>query len=64
MKAWSQNMDHEKVLTTLMAYGQVETPRQQEIMREFSEPTVGAADAMDVLARQVAEFMRSESGVR
>lgn len=32
-KAWSQNLGHEKVLTTFLSYGQVESPRQGQIIR-------------------------------
>jgi integrase len=32
-KAWSQNLGHEKVLTTLMSYGYVDSSRQGEIIR-------------------------------
>jgi integrase len=32
-KAWSQNLGHELVLTTLMSYGKVSTERQGEIIR-------------------------------
>jgi integrase len=32
-KAWSQNLGHEKVLTTFMSYGKVATERQGEIIR-------------------------------
>ena len=31
-KAWSQNLGHEKVMTTFMSYGKVESHRQHEIM--------------------------------
>lgn len=34
-KAWSQNLGHEGVLTTLFAYGTVPTGRQREIMVGF-----------------------------
>ncbi len=32
-KAWSQNLGHEKVLTTFLSYGEVSCQRQGEIMR-------------------------------
>ncbi len=32
-KAWSQNLGHEKVMTTLFSYGEVAARRQAEIMR-------------------------------
>jgi integrase/recombinase XerC len=34
-KAWSQNLGHEGVLTTLFAYGTVPEGRQREIMTDF-----------------------------
>ncbi len=34
-KAWSQNLGHEGVLTTLFAYGTVPAGRQREIMADF-----------------------------
>lgn len=37
-KAWSQNMAHKKVLTTLINYGNVGLDRQQEIMRGLDKP--------------------------
>jgi integrase len=36
-KAWSQNLGHEHVLTTLSSYGNVNGYRQTEIMRAFPE---------------------------
>ena len=37
LKAWSQNLGHEKVLTTLMNYGNVSPARQQEVLRGMGE---------------------------
>jgi integrase len=36
-KAWSQNLGHENVLTTILSYGDVARHRQAEIIRAFSE---------------------------
>lgn len=36
-KAWSQNLGHERVLTTFLSYGSVSTSRQGEILHGFSE---------------------------
>jgi len=36
LKAWSQNMGHEKVLTTFMNYGAVTDSRQGEILRDLA----------------------------
>lgn len=38
-KAWSQNLGHEKVLTTFTSYGAVDRQRQAEIMRALGRPT-------------------------
>jgi len=45
-KAWSQNLGHEKVLTTFVSYGAVACDRQGEILRGLaaeraSKPGVG-----------------------
>ena len=36
-KAWSQNLGHEKVLTTFLSYGEVACQRQGEIIRGLSK---------------------------
>ncbi len=43
-KAWSQNLGHEHVLTTLCSYGDVSSYRQSEIMHSFASP---ARDTQD-----------------
>jgi integrase len=37
-KAWSQNLGHEKVLTTFINYGEVACQRQGEIIRNLAKP--------------------------
>jgi integrase len=37
-KVWSQNLGHEKVLTTFLNYGEVECQRQGEIIRALAAP--------------------------
>lgn len=37
-KAWSQNLGHEKVLTTFLSYGEVACQRQKEILQGLSTP--------------------------
>jgi integrase len=37
-KAWSQNLGHEKVLTTFLSYGEVGCQRQGEIIRDLATP--------------------------
>ncbi len=60
-KAWSQNLLHEKVLTTFLSYGEVACQRQGEIIRELGTPQ----SAMQSDANEIAEavFIRlCESG--
>ena len=40
-KAWSQNLGHEKVLTTFLSYGEVACQRQGEIIRSLTGKKVG-----------------------
>jgi integrase len=48
-KAWSQNLGHEKVLTTFLSYGEVACQRQGEIIRELAKPQESKlADAEDI----------------
>ncbi len=37
-KAWSQNLGHEKVLTTFLSYGEVDRIRQREIIERLGQP--------------------------
>jgi integrase len=39
-KAWSQNLGHEKVMTTFFNYGNVEMHRQKEIIRGLAKPVI------------------------
>ena len=38
LKAWSQNLGHENVLTTFTSYGEVGRQRQAEILKELANP--------------------------
>jgi len=49
-KAWSQNLGHEKVLTTFLSYGEVEGHRQGEILRSLALPTKASqSDAKEIV---------------
>jgi len=52
-KAWSQNMGHDKPLTTLNSYGHVAIERQAEIIGDLAHPRAGAAP--DDMANKIAE---------
>jgi integrase len=64
-KAWSQNLGHEKVLTTFMSYGSVTPNRQAEIMRSLTSDRreiVPGADAIaDALFRKMRQNQSSLS---
>jgi hypothetical protein len=53
-KAWSQNLGHDKVLTTFLSYGQVESPRQGMIIRGLATPQVAMLSSVAEIAKAVA----------
>ena len=58
-KAWSQNLGHEKVLTTFLSYGEVENLRQGEIIRRIATPNLAKQPDVSELAKAVVREMRS-----
>jgi len=52
-KAWSQNLGHEKVLTTFLSYGEVACQRQGEIIRDLAKPQ--RSMRVDADADEIAE---------
>ncbi len=56
-KAWSQNLGHDKVLTTFINYGQVESSRQGNIIRELADPQPLMNPNIDELAKALAREM-------
>lgn len=54
LKAWSQNLGHESVLTTLYSYGQVESRRQSEIIRDLAKPQQTESLSAEAIADAVA----------
>ncbi len=57
-KAWSQNLGHDKVLTTFINYGQVESSRQGKIIRELADPGPLMNPYVDGLAKALVREMR------
>jgi len=57
-KAWSQNLGHEKVLTTFLSYGEVTCPRQGEIIRSLSAPQLVRQPDADEIAEAVFKRFR------
>jgi integrase len=60
-KAWSQNLGHERVMTTLTSYGNVSPHRQAELIRGMAADK--PADAVDpAYVAKVMAAMRQLSG--
>jgi hypothetical protein len=60
LKAWSQNLGHEHVLTTLVSYSDVPAERQAEIIRALAEQPEPDAVAIEVTKR-LLEVVRQHS---
>ena len=58
-KAWSQNLGHDKVLTTFLSYGQVESPRQGQIIQALGAPQVSVQPDVSELAKALMREMRA-----
>jgi integrase len=61
-KAWSQNLGHEKVLTTFLSYGEVACQRQGEIISGLATPQQAMPPDANEIAIAVFNKLR-ESGV-
>jgi integrase len=60
-KAWSQNLGHEKVLTTFLSYGEVACQRQGEIIRNLSKSQGPILTDADMIAEALfRKFNASE----
>lgn len=62
-KAWSQNLGHEKVLTTFLSYGEVACPRQGEIIRDLAKPQEPIKNDFDTFADALAKRLNT-AGVK
>lgn len=54
-KAWSQNLGHEKVLTTFLSYGEVACQRQGDIIRDLAKPQENKPTDADEIAKAVIQ---------
>lgn len=61
-KAWSQNLGHEKVLTTYISYGEVACQRQGEIIHNLATPQKSDLRDADIIAEAVFKRILS-SGI-
>jgi integrase/recombinase XerD len=60
-KAWSQNLSHEDVLTTLYSYGEVQVHRQGEIFQQLKNPRASGNQNVDDIARAVVKAMAEQN---
>ena len=58
-KAWSQNLGHEKVLTTFSSYGEVAAPRQAAIIRDLANPKPDESRLIELVRRLMDEAGRA-----
>ncbi|WP_426992072.1 tyrosine-type recombinase/integrase [Methylomonas sp. CM2] len=56
-KAWSQNLGHEDVMTTLYSYGYVQQNRQGEIIASLGQPRASSSHNADEIAQAVIKAM-------
>ena len=60
-KAWSQNLGHSSVMTTLVSYGEVQTARQGDILRELhGSKEEQHATQFRILAEAVARHLGND----
>ncbi len=57
-KAWSQNLGHEKVLTTFLNYGEVACERQGVIIRDLARLAGTEVSAADEIAKALIRQLR------
>jgi hypothetical protein len=60
-KAWSQNLGHEDVLTTLYSYGEVKQQRQGEIFQQLKIPRTSASQNVEYITRAVLKAMADQN---
>jgi integrase len=60
-KAWSQNLGHEQVSTTLTSYGAVDRHRQAEIILGLGQQTDNEEEDLTALLQRAAEIARKKA---
>ena len=61
-KAWSQNLGHEKVLTTFSSYGAVCRERQREILSELGQPADSDLELEGLAKDFLSRVMKTGAG--
>ena len=60
VKAWSQNLGHEGVMTTFYSYGEVQESRQGEIILQLNQPRSAVNQDVSELAKALAYEMANQ----
>lgn len=60
-KAWSQNIGHERVFTTLTAYGKVPAARQAELIRGLGQRKMASTFDMALVAQAIDELQKANA---
>lgn len=62
-KAWSQNIGHERMLTTLTSYGTVPAAKQAALIRGLGHGQTNGEDDAERIATLFADFLRQRGGI-
>jgi integrase len=62
-KAWSQNLGHDKVLTTFFSYGEIGNIRQGEIISDLAKPQSTVNPEVVQLAKAIAHEMSQQERI-
>lgn len=60
VKAWSQNLGHEHVMTTFKSYGNVATDRQAQIIRKLAAPKHGAQRSVEEIMQDLQDAIKAK----
>lgn len=61
-KAWSQNLGHDRVLTTFSSYGEVASERQRDIIRELGQPVDSDRHVQEIIDQLMQAARRPAAG--
>ncbi len=64
MKAWSQNLGHEKLDTTFNSYGQLDGNAQRRAMLAIREQSEGTPDLKAIIRHEVARQIKAGGGAK
>ena len=62
-KAWSQNLGHERVLTTFTSYGEVQPQRQSEIFQQLKKPRSNKNESTDEIIKATIKEVLSQKNI-